>query len=75
MFWKTASAVPWYQLLLTRCMGGRISMNSPSSLATTGPQPSRMWRLRESALYCVMMYTLRRFELMQLDRVMSMMRY
>src|SRR5271170_1799526 len=56
-------------------IGGRISMNSPSSLATTGPQPSRMWRLSESALYWVRMYTWRRSELMQLERVMSMMRY
>src|ERR1700761_2443917 len=50
MFWKTASAVPWYQLLETRCIGGRISMNSPSSLATTVPQPSRMWRFEREGL-------------------------
>ena len=28
-------------------------MNSPSSWATTEPQPSRMWRLSERALYWV----------------------
>src|SRR5579859_4431541 len=64
-----------YQFALTRCIGGRISMNSPSSCATLPLQPSRMWRFSESALYCVRMYTRRRSELMQFDRVMSMMRY
>src|SRR5947209_17543967 len=75
MFWYTASAVPRYQLSLTRFIGGSISMNSPSSRATTEPQPSRIWRFSESALYCVRMYTLRRSELMQLESVTSMMRY
>ena len=74
MFWYTASAVPMYQLSLTRFMGGRISINSPSSRPTTLPQPSRIWRFSDSALYCVRMYTRRRSELMQLDSVMSMMR-
>src|SRR5580698_7695981 len=64
-----------YQFALTRCIGGRISMNSPSSCATTLVQPSRMCRFSDSALYCVRMYTRRRSELMQLERVMSMMRY
>ena len=57
-----------YQFSLTRFMGGRISMNSPSSRPTTLPQPSRMWRFSDSALYCVRMYTRRRSELMQLDK-------
>src|SRR5580698_7566861 len=64
-----------YQFALTRCIGGRISMNSPSSCATTLVQPSRMCRFSDSALYCVRMYTRRRSELMQLERVISMMRY
>jgi len=29
--------VPWYQDFETRCMGGRISNELASSLATTGP--------------------------------------
>src|SRR5208283_1199843 len=38
-------------------------------------QPARMWRLRLRALYCVRTKTRRREELMQLERVTSMMRY
>src|SRR5260370_4934743 len=34
-----------------------------------------MWRFRLSALFCVRMKMRRRFELMQFDSVMSMMRY
>src|ERR1700728_2190378 len=75
MFWYTASAVPMYQFALTRCIGGRISVNSPNFCATTLVQPSRICRFSDSALYCVRMYTRRRSELMQLERVISMMRY
>ena len=46
---------PTYQLSLTRFMGGSTSMNSPSSRPTTLPQPSRIWRFNDSALYCVRM--------------------
>ena len=62
-----------YQLSLTRFMGGRISTNSPISRATMF-HPSRMCRFSDSALYCVRIYTRRKSELMQLERVMSMMR-
>ena len=63
-----------YQFEPVRCMGGISSKNSPSSWATMPVHPSRMCRFSESALYCVRMKTLRRPELMQLERVMSMMR-
>src|SRR5258708_36764813 len=74
MFWYTASAVPRYQLSLTRFMGGRISMNSPSSRATTELQPSRMWRFSESALYWVRVWGFRRAGLMRLGGGVSVMR-
>src|ERR1700719_4007230 len=48
-------------------------MYSPSP--ASGDQPARMWRLRLSALYCVSTKTRRKLELMQFERVMSMMRY
>jgi hypothetical protein len=73
-FWYTASAVPRYQCSPTRFCGGRISMNSPSSSDTTF-QPMRMWRLKDSDLYCVAMKMWRSPELMQLLSVKSMMRY
>ena len=44
-----------YQFSLTRFIGGRISMNSPSSRANDVLQPSRMCRFSESALYWVRM--------------------
>ena len=46
-FWKTASAVPWYQSSSTRFIGGIISMYSPSS-GERMFQPSRMWRISSS---------------------------
>ena len=72
-FWNTASAVPWYQSSCTRFMGGSTSMYSPSS-AEKMFQPSRMCRIRSSDLYCVRMKIRRTSELMQLERVKSMIR-
>src|SRR5258708_6158489 len=73
MFWYTASAVPRYQLSLTRFMGGRISMNSPSSRATTELQPSRMWRFRERGLFWGRKWAFRRAGFMQVGGVVWVM--
>ena len=54
-------------------MGGSTSMYSPSS-AEKMFQPSRMWRISSSDLYCVRIKIRRTLELMQLDRVKSMIR-
>ena len=63
-----------YQFALTRCIGGIISKNSPSSCATIPSSLRGYAGSGDSALYCVRMYTRRRPELMQFDSVMSMMR-
>ena len=64
---------PGTSLRETRFMGGMISMYSPSS-AERMFQPSRTCRIRSKDLYCVRIRIRRTSELMQLERVKSMIR-
>ena len=73
MFWKTASAVPSYQLSLTRPWAEREMMKSPLS-AWKMFQPLVMWRSRERDLYWVSRAIRRSPELRALDRLKSTMR-